>query len=167
MERLWLLPGPTGPLWTAPRAVWLSSSTWAAGKRKPLGGCRPGRYTTSWARRNWWTCTFRWVRLGSRAKSQCHSANRCVSRPVALVGSPGRGAEYRRHRLHLEDPGNGRRRFFQQPPRASQGHSLLQGTVAPRHLSGSGKGVSVPLTCAFCLHRTGPCPSQGGAAALG
>lgn len=52
-------PGPTGRLWTWPRAAWGSSLTWAAGRRRLWAGCRPGASTCCSSRPSWWTFMFR------------------------------------------------------------------------------------------------------------
>lgn len=108
------------------------------------------------------------LRLGSVGDGGASAAltGVCVSWLASLAGSPGGGAEHRRHRLCPGDPGSCGRPFLQQPPGPPQGHPLLQGTVPTRLLpSLQGGGVAVPLTCALRPHRTGPCPSRGGAAA--
>ena len=54
-----MFSGRTSPLLTIPRSVWEFSSTWAAGRKRHMAGCRPGKYTTCWDRLNWWTFMFR------------------------------------------------------------------------------------------------------------
>lgn len=84
-DQLALIPGPTGPRWTTPSAVWGYSSTSRRRIRRHMPGCKQGKSTTSCSRTSWWICTYRCKGVERVHHTRCPAHS--LLRPQSTAGT--------------------------------------------------------------------------------